>query len=264
MARGSLATEIERELERRADIHVAAEEAGDTVVLSGLVDTPELRATAERLAAALARGKRIDNNIEVMATLPELEQDTASLPERRLGAIEPPPAGHAPEMGAREVPPAGGIAESIADVEIPNTELAPDFTDQPLTTDYQAVSEDTDSGDTVYFPPTDPVVRPAAGGNIEVVGGFQATSMDSAEVAPSAIDGQPGDEALADAIRRELLEDASTTDLAIEVVVRNRVARLRGRVTGVEDAENAEAVAGRVPGVLEVVEELEVDELGSG
>jgi hypothetical protein len=135
----------------------------------------------------------------------------------------------------------------------------PDFTDQPLTTDYLEIAEDTDSGDTVYFPPTDPVVRPAPGGNIEVIGGFQATSMDTNEVAPSAIDGQPGDEALADAIRRELLEDASTTDLTIDVVVRNRVARLRGRVADIEDAENAEAVASRVPGVLEVIEELEVE-----
>ncbi|HEV8633489.1 MAG TPA: BON domain-containing protein [Chloroflexota bacterium] len=259
MARGSLSTQIERELERQAEIHVAAEESDDAVVLSGLVDTPELRATAERLAAALARGKRIDNNIEVMVTRPEIEQDAVDLPERRIGGVEPPPSGHAPEAETRDVPPAGGIAESIADVDNPNTELAPDFTDQPLTTDYQAVSEDTDSGDAVYFPPTDPVVRPATGGNIEVIGGFQATSMDTTEVAPSALDGQPGDEALADAIRRELLEDASTTDLPIEVVVRNRVARLRGRVAGIEDVENAEAVAGRVPGVLEVIEELEVE-----
>jgi osmotically-inducible protein OsmY len=257
MARGSLSTQIERELEQQAEIHVAAEESDDAVVLSGLVDTPELRATAERLAAALARGKRIDNNIEVMATLPESEPDAVVSPEQRIGAVEPP-YGEAPDAVTREVPPAGGIAESIADVETPNTELAPDFTDQPLTTDYQAIAEDTRSGDAVYFPPTDPVVRPAAGGNIEVIGGFQATSMDTAEVAPSAIDGQPGDEALADAVRRELLEDASTTDLAIAVQVRNRVARLRGRVTDIDDAENAEAVAARVPGIIEVIEELEV------
>jgi osmotically-inducible protein OsmY len=113
----------------------------------------------------------------------------------------------------------------------------------------------------VYFPPTDPVVKPAAGGNLQVLGGFSPTSMDTAEVAPSASDDVPGDEALADAIRRELLEDASTTDLRIHVEVRERVAYLRGRVTGVEDAENAEAVAARVTGLLEVVEELRVDEL---
>ncbi len=261
MARGSLSTRIERELEHQADIHVAAEESDDAVVLSGLVDTPELRATAERLAAALARGKRIDNNIEVMTTLPEMERDTVDLPERRVGGVDPRLFDHASEAVTRDIPPAGGLAEAVADVEIPNAELAPDFTDQPLTTDYRAVAEDTDSGDTVYFPPTDPVVRPGKDGGIEVLGGFQATSMDTTEVARSALDGQPGDEALADAIRRELREDATTTDLPIRVVVRNAVAHLRGRVPGIEDVENAEEVAGRVPGVLEVIEELEVAEL---
>ena len=262
MARGALATRIERELERTADIHVLAEEDGDKVVLSGLVDTPELRATAERLASALAHGKRIDNNIEVTATLPESEPVMGGgSAERRIGAVEPPSSGSAGDAEARDVPPAGGIVESIADVTNPNVELAPDFTDQQLTTDYDLVAEDADDGDQVYFPPTDPVVKPAAGGNLQVLGGFSPTSMDSAEVAPSALDGEPGDEALADAVRRELLEDASTTDLRIEVEVLERVAYLRGRVTGVEDVENAEAVAGRVPGLLEVVEQLEVAEL---
>jgi osmotically-inducible protein OsmY len=262
VARGALAARIERELERTADIHVLAEEDGDKVVLSGLVDTPELRATAERLASALARGKRIDNNIEITATLPEREPVTAAnSPERRIGGVEPPSSGSADEAEARDVPPAGGIAESIADVDTPNVGLAPDFTDQPLTTDYDLVAEDADDGDQVYFPPTDPVVKPAAGGNLQVLGGFSPTSMDTVEVAPSALDDVPGDEALADAVRRELLEDASTTDLPIEVEVRRRVARLRGRVTDVEDVENAEAVAARVPGLLEVVEELEVARL---
>jgi osmotically-inducible protein OsmY len=41
-------------------------------------------------------------------------------------------------------------------------------------------------------------------------------------------------------------------------VARNGSVRLRGRVADMDDAENAEAVAARVPGVVEVVEELEV------
>jgi len=94
-----------------------------------------------------------------------------------------------------------------------------------------------------------------------VIGGFQTTSTDTTEVARSALDGQPGDRALAEAVRRELLEDASTTDLPVRVAVRGGVARLRGRVSGVEDAEDAEAVAARVPGLGEVVEELEVERL---
>ena len=94
-----------------------------------------------------------------------------------------------------------------------------------------------------------------------MLGGFSASSMESVEVAPSASDNRLGDEAIEDAIRRELREDASTTDLNIQVLVRQGVARLRGTVADLDDAENAEAVASRVPGVREVVEELEVAEI---
>jgi len=127
-----------------------------------------------------------------------------------------------------------------------------DFTDQPAT-DAEAVDSDP-----VVFPPTDPVVTADYRGNTQVLGGFEPTSMITEEVAPSTLDNRPGDEALADAIRRELREDATTTDLQIDVEVRQGVAHLRGRVPAMEDANNAEAVAARVPGLREVLEELEV------
>jgi len=59
-------------------------------------------------------------------------------------------------------------------------------------------------------------------------------------------------------VRRRLAEDAATTDLTIVVAVRNGVAHLRGQVTDLDDADNAENVAASVPGIREVVEELEV------
>jgi osmotically-inducible protein OsmY len=77
-------------------------------------------------------------------------------------------------------------------------------------------------------------------------------------VAPSSLDRQPGDEALADAIRRELREDAATTELKIQVEVVEGIAYLRGAVPHMEDLDAVEAVAGEVPGVREVVDELEV------
>jgi len=83
--------------------------------------------------------------------------------------------------------------------------------------------------------------------------------MDSLEVAPSAEDGMPGDEAIADAIRRELREDAATTDLRIRVVVRQGIVRLLGKVPTLDDADNAESVAARVAGVRELIEELDVE-----
>jgi hypothetical protein len=118
--------------------------------------------------------------------------------------------------------------------------------------------DDARDGGSAYFAPTDPVVTTDARGRLQVLGGFGATSMDSVEVEPSAEDSQPGDEALADAIRRELREDALTTDLRILVAVRRGVAYLRGTVPGLDDAEDAEDVAARVPGVREVVERLAV------
>lgn len=42
------------------------------------------------------------------------------------------------------------------------------------------------------------------------------------------------------------------------VFVRNGIVHLRGQVSDLDDADNAEAVAARVPGVQEVIEELDV------
>ena len=70
------------------------------------------------------------------------------------------------------------------------------------------------------FPPTDPVVTLDEHARVEVLGGFTPTSMTSVDVEPSAEDALPGDEALADAVRRELHEDAATTHLTVHVLVR--------------------------------------------
>lgn len=67
-----------------------------------------------------------------------------------------------------------------------------------------------------------------------------------------------GDEAIADAVRRELHEDAATTDLAIEVEVWDRVAHLSGVVADPEEVNAAEVVAARVPGVGEIADDLDV------
>jgi hypothetical protein len=130
-----------------------------------------------------------------------------------------------------------------------------DFTDQPLSTDAREVVEESE-GDVTFFPPTDPVIRVGKDGDAEILGGF----------APSAVvpqperssDGRIGDEAIADAVRDALALDASTADLQLTVDVTDGVVTLRGRVLTIEDAENAEAVAGAVPGVVEVLDETEI------
>ena len=130
-----------------------------------------------------------------------------------------------------------------------------DFTDQPLTTDAQAVVEDGD-GSEVFFAPTDPVLRPGPHGEPEIAGGFSPTAEAPTPVRSS--DGQVGDEAIADAVRDALALDASTADLPVSVEVESGVVHLRGTLSSIEDGENAEAVASAVPGVTEVAEETEL------
>ncbi len=114
-----------------------------------------------------------------------------------------------------------------------------------------------EESDTAYEPPIDPVITLDRNDNVQVLGGFSASSMESVEVERSS-DSTIGDEAIVEAVLRELREDAATTALEIDVTVVQGVVRLRGSVQDVVDAENAEEVASRVPGVVEVVEELKV------
>ena len=142
------------------------------------------------------------------------------------------------------------------------TEIEPDFAGRPnddSTLHSSGVDADEEE-DTSYSPPTDPVVTTDRHGNTRVLGGFSSSSMDSVAVERSS-DGTLGDEAIAEAILRELREDAATTALEIDVRVVNGVAHLRGAVTDIVDSENAEEVAARVPGVTEVVDELRVSTL---
>ncbi|HEY7060631.1 MAG TPA: BON domain-containing protein [Chloroflexota bacterium] len=245
MARSTLAARIERELTEQAGLYVAVEESKDRVILSGRVDSLESCQAAEDVVARIAPGARIDNNLEVERTIP---QDAAEFNADEPTHVQPP--------------------ESVGEIDYEGADVDPDFTDQPIeTTGIEDFAErerlDTqtvgilDETENVVVPPTDPVVSTASG-NAEVLGGFAPTAMDDQHVAPSAEDPYLGDEAIADAVRRELAEDAMTTALRIAVEVRDGTVFLRGAVEGMEDADNAEAVAGRVPGVRGVREELRV------
>src|SRR5258708_4520902 len=101
--------------------------------------------------------------------------------------------------------------EQLADA---GGEFEPDFTDQPGMHDPSEASganrsgadDPAAEGHAVYTPPIDPVVKTDAHGRAEVLGGFG--TEDHALVERSASDGRIGDEALADAVRRRLAEDA--------------------------------------------------------
>lgn len=132
-----------------------------------------------------------------------------------------------------------------------------DFTDQRVTADVGEVVE-AGAGDQAYFAPTDPVVRPGRTTRAtEIAGGF-AAQADVPAPERSATDGARGDEAIADAVRDALALDASTAGLGLGVEVVDGVVHLRGTVAGPEDGESAEAVAGAVPGVVEVADDTEI------
>ncbi|HMA37464.1 MAG TPA: BON domain-containing protein [Chloroflexia bacterium] len=66
------------------------------------------------------------------------------------------------------------------------------------------------------------------------------------------------DDELAEKVTHALRNDAYTTDLDIDVEVEDGIVYLRGRVNSLDDVEQAEEVAGRVDGVVDVEEELEI------
>jgi osmotically-inducible protein OsmY len=241
MHQPSVVDQIARQLEHLG-LPVSVEDTGDAIVLDGTVPTLESRAAAEDIATSVAPGRRIENNLDVDTTFPTDVNAFAS-------------AAPTADLAAGEAELASGFDD-----------LDPDFAQQPLLTDPIAASgavgseEDDPATEALetYTPPSDPVITTDEHGRARVLGGFESDALASVEVDDSVEDDAPGDEALADAIREELREDAATTDLRIFVTVRRGVAHLRGQVEGPEDADNAEEVAARVPGVREVVEELDV------
>ena len=126
--------------------------------------------------------------------------------------------------------------------------------DEPVEDDANEAAEEGQP----YFPPTDPVIAVDEQGVARIEGGFGQGEAEHGAPARAETGTAASDEALADAIRRELRLDASTASLDVRVNVREGVATLRGEVTDMADDENAVAVAGRVAGVVDVVDELEV------
>lgn len=220
--------------------------AGGAIVLSGTVETQDQRERALKAAAKMAQGMQVIDSLEVQRDVAEGIEDTAGVNADELRTGEPAMS-----------PPV--ILESDLDAgtnQVPLETDESDVVDPSVYDDLAPVEPDP-----AYFPPTDPVIGTGQEGETTVLNGWSPTSTSSQEVSASAEDNQPGDEALADAISRELREDAATTALRVEVQVDQGVAHLRGRVPDLVDAENAESVASRVPGVRNVVEELDVESM---
>jgi osmotically-inducible protein OsmY len=234
------APEIEQVL-ASAGIEVAIEESRDGLVLTGLISSEREREAAHDIVLSLAPDKRVIDNLEILEVLPE-NLSGMSLSEAAAGDF---PAATSQLSDDEAIEPVDFTDQDI--LENPIHAAGPTDVD---------TDEDISEGEEAYVPPTDPPVTPDA----EFLNGFQITAMDddSTDVERSS-DGSIGDEALIDAVKRELAEDASTTDLDVGVSVRNGVVRVRGRVPTLTDAENVLAVAERVPGAVEVIDALEVE-----
>lgn len=240
MARSATTRRIDEALVRVAEIYLAVEEDEGRIVLSGMVSTQGEHDAALEIAASLAGAMPIDDGIEIAGVMPEY-----------LGSLH---------LAAGDVAGFTGATQGTSEA----SGLEPgDFGDQALATDPLAGSgatrsstepDDASEGDVAYVPPVDPV-----GGDRTVVGGYEITSLDDQPgVVRSTLDGRLSDDALAEAVLRELGEDATTCDLELRVTVRSGVVHLRGVVQTIDDAENSEAVAGRVAGVTAVHEMLDV------
>jgi osmotically-inducible protein OsmY len=123
--------------------------------------------------------------------------------------------------------------------------------EKPVETDPTRSVEEAEP----YFPPTDPVVRVDREGETRIAGGFGSGDVPEPQVR-TTIDDVPSDEALEDLVHRALRLDASTAHLRLKVGVLQAVVRLQGLIEDESDAENALAVAGDIPGVVDVIDEL--------
>lgn len=235
--RSDLAQEVERRLQEDAELFIAVSEDEGRLILTGLLSTEREREVALDVVGDVAPGIEVEDNLEIDGVLPA----GLDSPARPASAIELPQT----EASERTLEPG-------------------DFTDQETIRSggeaagpSSALEEDeAGSGAEVFVPAIDPVST-----DREVIGGLQESSMEDIDVAPSALDDVLGDEAIREAILRELREDSQTRDLELDVEVEQGRVLLRGHVLLIEDVDSAEEVASRVPGVVEIEEELEVDGL---
>ncbi len=105
-----------------------------------------------------------------------------------------------------------------------------------------------------YIAPTDPPVVPGGRDTIEVAQGFAGTSEGYEERA-----GTPGDDEITERVRDLLGSDAATSTLNLHVYTVDGVVYLRGRVQSLDDTDLAAEIATRIPGVVDVVDEMTVE-----
>ncbi|MGA7672106.1 MAG: BON domain-containing protein [Nitrolancea sp.] len=233
-----------RELLDEAGIPVAVEVTSRIARLIGPVDSERLRQAAIDLASSVNGIRRVEDDMNYEVVSPDMVTEPNDDDEQ---------FGYADALS---------LMDDVSDEEA-------DFAGSPGTTDQiQAVEE----GET-YFAPIDPVVEPSRrGSNLEIIGGFQSEATDDTDEEEEeafedsvAFDAETrvidrDDDDIQEDVLRELREDAETTTLNLDVRVVRGVVFLRGKVQSIDDAENAESVASRIPGVVSVEDRTDVVE----
>ncbi len=155
-----------------------------------------------------------------------------------------------------------GIEETVDDMELRELDIdSPDVLFQSISTieEPEGVTDDpmiAASEGLAYFPPTDPPVRMSDDSDdLEVASGFMATALDDDEAEDDeAVAGPVGSEELIERVRRNLREDAGTSQLDLYVSALYGTVVLTGFVSDNLDSELAVAVAAETPGVEEVID----------
>jgi hypothetical protein len=129
---------------------------------------------------------------------------------------------------------------------------------------YQGFDDDMDDvpelaisateGDPAWLARADPPILPRGTDRAVVPG-----AMDDLEEEDEP-DEVPSDDMIAARVRRLLRSDSATSMLRIQVSVEDGVVTLQGLVQTLEDTDNAAEVASRVAGVIDVVDELDVED----
>ena len=140
--------------------------------------------------------------------------------------------------------------ESLADVELRAGETAnPDVAAEEGVT---------------WVPPIDPPVVPGEGPEgLQVASGFGSSALADPYDEDHHSDLLSAEGELNDLVREALRADSTTSTLENRIAIGTIGGRvvLRGVVSDIEDSENVVAVAERVDGVIEVVDELEIETL---
>jgi hypothetical protein len=105
----------------------------------------------------------------------------------------------------------------------------------------------------VFDPPSEPPIVPGGDDGAEVPEDLEDDDVDQTSRGPIT------DDEITARVRRLLRADAATSMLRIHVSTEDGVVTLRGTVQTLDDTDNAAEVASRVDGVLDVLDELEVE-----